>query len=230
MKLRVASSDSAWARAASDWVAERVAALEVQHLGPVRIFLPAGGTPIPLYALWEAERPAWLARCRLLQLDEVLGAPVDAPFARFFAKHLPSYQESFVPLDPESPEAPHAELALLGIGPNGHVAFHEPGLPASFTYGCVKLSAESRHALGAVGHEVLWGLSIGLAQLQRVNSVLLLARGSSKRTIVTRLLGASSKDGPNFPAAQLHEHPRLTILADHAAAPLTRSKKKGESP
>ena len=46
------------------------------------------------------------------------------------------------------------DVALLGLGPNGHVGFHEPGYHADFLGGRVTISDETKQRVpGAVTNE-----------------------------------------------------------------------------
>jgi 6-phosphogluconolactonase/glucosamine-6-phosphate isomerase/deaminase len=48
------------------------------------------------------------------------------------------------------------DVALLGLGPNGHVGFHEPGLKANFEGGRVMIKEETKKRVpGATTNEAL---------------------------------------------------------------------------
>ena len=104
-----------------------------------------------------------------------------------------------------------ADLALLGLGLNGHVAFHEPGLPENFFSGCVRLNSHTCQNLGVKNGA--WGLTYGIGALKRAKAVLLMVRGLSKHEILGQLL----KQNPALPATYLLKHANITILVDREA-------------
>lgn len=190
-------------RAASNWCREKIERYQARS-----IFVPAGQTPITLYKLWEAEKPAYLKGLRLLQIDEVISGEQKGLFERFFHEHLPSFTNQLVPIrDAEE----GADLAILGLGVNGHVAFHEPGIPDKFYSGCVLLTPETRQYLSL--EPDARGLSYGVDAFRRAKAVLMIVSGTGKRDILSRL----ARRDPSLPATSLLNHRDFTLLADRAA-------------
>lgn len=111
-----------------------------------------------------------------------------------------------------------ADLALVGIGENGHVAYLEPGasLPPSTTP--VRLSAATRKSLEADGVRPAprEALTMGLETILSARRILLLATGRSKARAVACALEGSVT--PGCPASYLSLHPNLTVLLDRSAA------------
>ncbi len=107
---------------------------------------------------------------------------------------------------------------MLGIGPNGHLAFNEPGSARDSTARVVTLHPESRASAAACwGDETpTLGLTLGLVELLAAPSVLLLADGAAKAGIVARALRGPIS--PDCPASFLQEHPNVTVILDEAAA------------
>ncbi|MCM2282188.1 MAG: 6-phosphogluconolactonase [Bdellovibrionaceae bacterium] len=169
------------------------------------IFVPAGGTPTELYRFWERVRPGYLAGARLLQIDDVLTGARQGLFRNYFETQLPSFREQLVPIDLADATA---DVAILGFGLNGHVAFHEPGIPADFFSGCVHLSDESRHTLSL--ESGTWGVTYGLGAFLRTRSALLMVSGEQKRAMYQRFV----REQETFPATFLKRHSRLTVLVD----------------
>jgi glucosamine-6-phosphate deaminase len=96
-------------------------------------------------------------------------------------------------------EAAPIDLAVLVLGPDGHVALDEP--PARHTSG-VRVVAD--------------GLTVGLGTFYLARELILLATGDA----VAGALQAALEEppGPDSPASLLRDHPRLTVIADRAAA------------
>ena len=148
----------------------------------------------------------YLKGLSLRQIDDLATGPRRGLFREFFARHLPSYASQLVPLESGSAAEEGADLAILGLGLNGHVAFHEPGLDPRFFAGCVRLSAETCQNLAA--GENAWGISYGIEAFRRTRAILMMAYGPAKHDIVQRLLARD----PALPATHLLGHPDFTLL------------------
>jgi 6-phosphogluconolactonase/glucosamine-6-phosphate isomerase/deaminase len=177
------------------------------------IFIPAGNTPIQLYRLWEKERPFYLMDRTLLQIDEVIRDSKEGLFENFFKKHLPSYFNQIQTLNQKSlglrlHENPKTRIAILGLGLNGHVAFHEPFIKRPFYFACVNLSKETARNLDC--DEGAWGISYGVDAFLGCAEVFLLVYGSSKKEVLRRFL---EKDHA-LPATALWEHSRVNLITD----------------
>lgn len=200
MTLLIAEDATALSRQASKWLEEQATA------GARSVFLPAGKTPEDLYELWESTKPAWLKALRLQQIDDVLTGPSRGVFRTFFEEKLPSFKVA--PIDRADQPA---DVAILGLGLNGHIAFHEPHLPENFYGGCVELNDVTCRTLRL--ENGTWGLTYGAATFRQCRAILMIASGPSKREVVAKLL-ARSKD---LPATSLLAHPAFTLLVDRAA-------------
>lgn len=183
--------------ATEKWLENRV-----KRYGAQSLFLPAGETPKPLYARWRKAAPAYLKGLRLLQVDDVSTGKETGMFARFFQEELPTFH-----VEPPVKEA-KADLAILGLGTNGHVAFHEPGLPSSFRFGEVDLADDT--ALRLKLEPGTRGITYGVGTFFESKAILLVVRGENKRAILERL----KKGDPSLPATGLLRHPDLTVLTD----------------
>ena len=111
------------------------------------------------------------------------------------------------------------DLALVGLGMNGHVGFNEPGSRPGDPTRVVRLARSSREAAtaryGAV-QPPTGGITVGLARLLEADEAWLLVTGAHKASILRRALRLP--EGPDCPASYLRRHARLTVFADEAAA------------
>jgi glucosamine-6-phosphate deaminase len=112
------------------------------------------------------------------------------------------------------------DLAILGIGRNGHLAFNEPGSAFDSRARRVRLADTTREpyieAFGSLEATPTFGLTLGMAELLASREVLLLANGGDKASIIARALeGPVSED---VPASALQRHANVTVLLDRAAA------------
>ncbi|MEO8668528.1 MAG: glucosamine-6-phosphate deaminase [Bauldia sp.] len=114
------------------------------------------------------------------------------------------------------------DLAVLGLGANGHLGFNEPGSAFDSRTRPVTLAADSIRSNAAY-----WGseadvprqaLTLGIGNLLEAREILVLASGAHKSAILTQALG-----GPvttDLPATALRSHPAATFIADRAALSL----------
>jgi 6-phosphogluconolactonase/glucosamine-6-phosphate isomerase/deaminase len=168
--------------------AERWLVAEIERTRSPALFIPAGRTPLPLYQRWERARPAFLRDLELYPVDEVVTGPGAGIFARFMAQALPSFSASIHAVTDEADPPPR--VALLGLGLNGHVAFHEPHVPRDFRKGVVDLDPGTCTELGLT--PPVQGLTYGVGTFRRCDSVAILVSSERKRTILQRLLRGES--------------------------------------
>jgi len=113
------------------------------------------------------------------------------------------------------------DIAILGIGVNGHIAMNEPGTPASLRSHIAAIHPSTQQ----IGQKYFkeprlldTGITLGLATLLEAKQVLLLASGSSKAESIDQMLHAPISEA--FPATLLRNHKGLQIYLDAAAAQL----------
>ncbi len=206
MELIACESIEDMVRHAHLWCQSRISSQPTDPKQKVRsIFLPAGKTPTRLYQFWESQHPTYLQGVSLLQIDDVRTGPQEDVFKRYFESALPHSMGAFRSITIADDQA---DLAILGFGLNGHVAFHEPGIPFDFYSGCVRLSSESRQSLGL--KEETWGVTYGLGAFLKTKAVLLMVSGAAKRDTFRRFLA----ENDTFPATGLKRHADLTVLVD----------------
>jgi glucosamine-6-phosphate deaminase len=233
IELRIVSPDS-FASAACDALLQICAEFERPAVG-----LATGSTPIGMYAglarsvaSGEASVHSW----KPFAIDEYV-CPAEHPCANraFFQRHwgtipgaapVSQFDVSVADLAAEAQRFGASlthrgglDVALLGIGRNGHLAFNEPGSVPESMARLVTLSPESRASAAACFDEVpRQGMTLGLAELLGARRVLLLASGSHKAGIVaTTLRGLASSA---CPASFVRQHPNAIMLLDDDAAAL----------
>ncbi len=111
------------------------------------------------------------------------------------------------------------DIAILGLGPNGHLGFNEPPTDANSTTRVITLTEESM-----VSNAVYWGgrenvptqaLTSGMDLLLAAKQILLVVSGAHKKDILQKTLyGPVNK---NVPSSYLQTIPSATVLADTAA-------------
>ena len=178
-----------------------------------------------------------LSRAHLFQLDELLGVgPDDARgFHGFFLEHLVrplGLGRRFHALDGRArdpareierhagalAELGPADLVVLGLGQNGHVAFNEPGSGLDDPARVVALGARTleglRHQFANDGCPTA-GLTLGLREIAAGKRVVMLVTGAAKGEMLKSVL--RGEENREHPATLLARHPRFVVLADEAA-------------
>ena len=200
----------------------------------LRLCLPTGETPAPLYAaLAAAHADAW-SQATVVLLDDYVGLSADDPAAggprlrREIVDHVRPAE--FIDIDQsgdlEAAVRRHDEaaigldLAIVGLGLNGHIGFNEPGSTAASPTRVVDLHRRSREAAAGYGAEEApeRGITIGLARLLEARELWLLVTGARKAEILRAAL--EGPETPDVPASFLRRHPNLRVMADDAAASL----------
>ena len=236
MELIVLPVD-AWAKRVAGDLVERL-----RSAPDLRLCLPTGDTPAPVYAALAARLEsgeASLERATIVLLDEWVGlgpddaARCDGRLRRELLERVSPGPAAFHPvrvdeLAPEQAAARHDDVAagglgltLLGLGANGHVGFNEPGSTADSPTRVVTLEAGSGDAAVArYGAERVpeAGITLGVARLMASDEIWLLVSGARKAEILDQALRGPV--GPDVPASFLRSHPRLRVIADTAAAAL----------
>ena len=220
-------------------VAAELVANRLRARPAARLLLPTGHTPRGMYAALRAHAlggalPA--AQATVFQLDEYLGLGRDDE--RSFAATLDRELAGIAigrreRLDGAAPD-PAAEarryqrllergqidLAVLGIGRDGHLAFNEPGTPARSGVHRVRLHPSTIEAnkadFGGAAAVPPEALTVGLRTLRGAREVVVLAIGEAKAEALHAML--EGPPDPDVPASLVRDHPAMTIVCDEAAA------------
>ena len=120
---------------------------------------------------------------------------------------------------------------ILGIGPNGHIGFNEPGTPFDSGFRISPLSEQTRTGKAALfgGNEETprFGITMGVRDIMLARRILLAAKGSAKAEAVRRIIRGPL--GTDVPATVVRLHPELLVLLDREAASLLDPGEAGSS-
>jgi glucosamine-6-phosphate deaminase len=234
MRIEIVAVEEALAARAADVICDVVRAKPAALLG-----LPTGATPVRTYAELErrvAAGAADFSRASVYAIDEFAGATRTTPGTNsvFYRQHLNISQHALHCPNPSAHDADEhirafadairradgLDLCVLGIGINGHIAFNEPGSSRDSRARVVDLSPASRAAhtvaFGSLDAVPERGMTLGVADLLEARSILVLASGSQKASIVQRAV-----EGPEtaaVPASWLRSHADVMWVVDEAAA------------
>ncbi len=201
----------------------------------------AGNTPTRTYALlgeMAAQGQFPTDRLTILKLDEWLDLPLADPHTceRYIRQHLLEPlaipDDRYIAFDSRPANARDEcrrvateiartggiDLAILGVGVNGHLGLNEPGTvaqPCCHVAALAPTTAEHT-LLRGVAQDIHRGVTLGIGDILQARSVLLLAYGRQKSEAVRRLL--KEEISPRMPASFLRLHPRVTCICDREAA------------
>ncbi len=238
MRLVIAREEQDLAMTAARLIARQVL---TQHQSVLA--LPTGDTPRRMYdtlVALEQHGVLDLSGVTAFNLDEYLELAPDDPrtFRLYMVEHLwerlaappagwhiprsdaadetaecAAYEEALY-------RAGGIDLAVLGIGVNGHIGFNEPGTPWDLGTHVVELAQSTRRnaapRFGGLDSVPRRAISMGIKTIMRSGQIVLLASGEGKAEVLARALF-----GPvtiEVPASVLQLHPRLTVVVDQRAA------------
>lgn len=237
--LEIVESYEEMSRRAADAVQ---ATLEAQP--DAAITVPTGQTPLGMYEELVRRSEAGmldLTQVHIFCLDDYLGQSQhdEASLTRwlFDAFLIPAgIPEQHIHLIPATADDPHAAaqqyeaeiaeqgglaLAVIGLGPNGHVAFNEPGSAPGSRTRVVELTEKSR----AQSAEYWEGqaeipeqaITMGLGTILSARKIVLIVSGESKAEIVRRSL--QEEPTLDVPGSWLQRvDDRLQVILDQGAA------------
>jgi glucosamine-6-phosphate deaminase len=208
------------------------------------ITFPTGTTPLAMFDILSARAARGeidFSGVSIFFLDEYLGVTIEDPnsFTRWLTEALfnrvgiEPEQLHALPVTADDPMASAAkfdeaisargglDLAVLGLGPNGHVGYNEPGSSADSRTRVVTLTPQSRDQASAYWEGSLSipdrAMTMGVGTLLDSKQIVLLVTGETKASTLRRAL--EQPISTNVPASLLRSAgPRLTIIADEAAA------------
>lgn len=239
MRFSVVDDEQQLSTAAADWIAEYVHTHQ-----RVSMVLATGNTPMKTYAeLSDRHRLGAFdtSAVHVFQLDGYLGIRVDDDqslegwLIRSVIEPWEIPQTRFVrlPEDSDDPEAVCAEyvkavsrvggidIAVLGLGPNGHLGFNEPPSAIDAPSRIVTLTEES-----IVSNARYWGgedrvprtaITAGMDVLMAAKHVILVVSGAHKQQILKQTVFGPVTE--LVPASFLQRHSGAWIIADKAAWP-----------
>ena len=201
-----------------------------------------GSTPIGLYEnLAKAEKEGEISfkYSKSVNLDEYIGIDKenDQSYQYFMNENLfnkVSFKEgtTHLPYAPEADEKYAKEydalldefgqrdVQILGLGPNGHLAFNEPAEKLNQRTSIIKLSDETIKAnsrfFESEDDVPKYAVSMGMADVFNAKMLVVLASGKNKHEVVKRIVEEGTIY-PEFPASFLHLHPNVYLFVDEDA-------------
>jgi glucosamine-6-phosphate isomerase len=158
--------------------------------------------------------------CRF-HLNNDLFNPLQIPAERicFFDGRADDLEEECLRIENFIKEHGGIDVAIIGLGMNGHAGMNEPGTsPDLYSH-----IAEIDPITQKVGQkyfkeqkQLSQGLTLGIASLMKIRHIMLLVSGSKKAEIVQRVL--EGEISVTLPASLLRNHPNFKVYLDREAA------------
>ena len=208
--------------------------------------LATGGTPVGTYAQlvdWYNKGDLDFSEVTTVNLDEYRGLPKEHPLSYWYFMNENLFSK--VNIDPAKTNLPDGtnldtaaecaryngvihklggiDLQLLGIGPNGHIGFNEPGEAFELETHCIDLAPTTIEANKRFfdGNETLvpkQAYTMGIKTIMQARKVLVVANGKAKAQAVKDAV--TGPVTPACPGSILQLHPDCILVADEEALSL----------
>jgi galactosamine-6-phosphate isomerase len=116
------------------------------------------------------------------------------------------------------------DVAIVGLGMNGHVGMNEPGTSASLRSHVADIdpvTQKTGQKYFKEQRQLTHGVTLGLATLMEATHIILLVNGGHKAQIVKQVLEGDISETP--PASLLRNHAGLKVYLDSEAAAMLHS-------
>lgn len=243
MRLVIEPNYADLSRWAGNYVAARINAAKPTAEKPFVLGLPTGSSPLGMYRrLVELYKEGKVSFKNVVtfNMDEYVGIPRDHEQSYYTFMHQNFYDHIDIPAEnvnilngnAEDPEAECAryeakiasyggiDLFLGGVGPDGHIAFNEPGSSLSSKTRMKTLTqdtiiANSRFFEGNLDLVPKTALTVGVGTVMAARSVMLLVNGHNKARALHHGVEGGISQMWTISALQLHPH--AIIVADEDA-------------
>ena len=214
----------------------------IQDHGSARIVVATGASQLEfLNALTRTENIDW-QRVEMFHLDEYLGLPITHPasFRKYLLDHficktgITQYHSLDGNGDPrevifrvgEKLNSAPIDIAFVGIGENGHLAFNDP--PADFQteepYLIVNLDEACRRQqvgegwFADISEVPRQAISMSVRQIMKAREIIVVVPDARKAQAVRRCF--EGEISPMAPASILRNHANATVYLDKASSSL----------
>lgn len=243
MRVIIESDYQALSEWAANYVAQRINQFQPSSERPFVLGLPTGSSPLGMYkALIELNRKGKVSFRNVVtfNMDEYVGLPESHPesyhsfmFNNFF-NHIDIPKENIHILNGNASDleaecgnyekqiASYGGIDLFvgGIGPDGHIAFNEPGSSLTSrtrvkTLTTDTIVANSRFFDNDVDKVPKTALTVGVGTVMDAKEVLILCNGHNKARALHHAVEGSVTQMWTISALQMHRHG--IIVCDEAA-------------
>src|SRR5579871_1421683 len=246
MLIRLFDDAKALAKSAADDAADTIRK-SIRERGICRVVVATGASQFPFLEQLTTKPDIDWSKVEAFHLDEYVGLPKTHPgsFRKMLLERFaqPTGVRKFEFVEGDAPDLPAAirnlgsklnsapiDLAFIGIGENGHIAFNDP--PADFTtdepYIVVNLDEACRKQQVGEGWFESFdkvpkqAVSMSVRQILKSREIIAVVPDARKAQAVKASL--SEAVSPNAPGSILRTHPHTTLYLDRDSASLLDPK------
>ncbi|KAJ6194537.1 glucosamine-6-phosphate deaminase [Bipolaris maydis] len=226
----------------ADYIIERINAFNPTPDRPFVLGLPTGSSPILIYKHLVQRHKAGQVSFRnvvTFNMDEYVGIPRDHPesYHSFMYKHFFSHvdvkPDNINILNGNAPDLEAEcqryedkisrvggiELFLGGIGPDGHIAFNEPGSSLKSrtrvkTLAYETILANSRFFGNDLDQVPKMALTVGVQTVLDAREVVIIITGAHKAPALQRCIEGGVNHMWTLSSLQMHPHPMIVVDED----------------
>lgn len=117
------------------------------------------------------------------------------------------------------------DIAIVGLGFNGHIGMNEPGTSPSLHSHVAKIDPVTQQVWQKYFKEkthISKGLTLGIANIMEARNVILIVSGNKKAEIVRQILEEEISE--QLPSSLLRNHQNFSVYLDTEAASLLENK------
>lgn len=243
MRLIIEETSAKVAQWAADYIIRQINAKAQHSASPFVLGLPTGSTPLETYKELIRRHKAGDVSFKnviTFNMDEYVGLPQEHPesyhsfmWNNFFS-HIDIAKENVNILNGNAEDLKAEcerfekkiesyggiELFMGGVGPDGHIAFNEPGSSLTSrtrvkTLTTDTIIANSRFFEGNVDLVPKTALTVGVGTVMAAREVMLMVNGHNKARALRHGIEGSITQMWTISALQMHPH--AVIVADEAA-------------
>ncbi len=243
MRIVIKKDEKKVGKWVANYIADRIIAANPTKDKPFVLGLPTGSSPIPAYNhLIELNKEGKISFRNVItfNMDEYVGLPESHPesYHYFMYEHLFNHidipKENINILDGNAPdlekeckdyekrivEVGGIDLFLGGIGPDGHIAFNEPGSSLASRTRLKTLSydtilANSRFFDGDMSKVPTTALTVGVGTVMDAKGVLIIITGYGKARALRQVVEGGISH--MWTVSMLQMHPKGIIVCDDPA-------------
>lgn len=222
--------------------AAKIVASIIKENPSAKLGLATGSTPVGMYENLVKDYEDGkidFSKVSTVNLDEYVGIDASNPQSyqyfmdeHLFNKvnidkdntHLPkefgTLSESVKKYDELLEEFGQRDVQVLGIGPNGHIAFNEPDTKLNMHTSIIDLKEETIEAnsrfFKSKDEVPKQAMSMGMVDVFNTKTLLVMANGKSKHEAVKKFL-STDKIETQFPMSFIRLHPNAYLIVDKEA-------------
>jgi len=239
MRIVIKDTKTETGRWTADYIWKKIEAFGPTAKKPFVLGLPTGSSPLPVYKEWIRRHKAGEISFKNIvtfNMDEYVNLPEDHPesyhsfmYENLF-NHIDIPKENINILNGNAPDLEKVcrdyeakiksyggiELFLGGIGPDGHIAFNEPGSSLASrtrvkTLSYDTIQANSRFFDNDMSKVPTQALTVGVGTVMDAREVVIIITGFNKARAVREVIEGGVSHMWTVSILQLHEHAVIAL-------------------